>query len=161
MGSVKNSGFCEWFLKKIYVNQDYCIGCGICEVFCTVQHSTSKDLIKAYKKESPKPLSCVRIDKCLPTSFSVQCKHCEDPPCVIACLSGAMTKDEKTGVVIHNPDKCMGCWTCIMVCPFGAIKMDLNRKKVTAKCDLCQGLEIPACVANCPNEALMFKEVVI
>jgi carbon-monoxide dehydrogenase iron sulfur subunit len=27
-----------------------------------------------------------------------------------------------------------------------------------AKCDLCPGLEVPACVANCPNEALVFVE---
>ena len=52
----------------------------------------------------------------------------------------------------------MGCWTCIMVCPYGAIIMD-KEGKVVAKCDLCQGFDEPACVANCPNEALVFKEV--
>jgi len=45
-----------------------------------------------------------------------------------------------------------------MVCPYGAIKMDLERK-VAVKCDLCAGLDVPACVANCPNEALVYKEV--
>jgi carbon-monoxide dehydrogenase iron sulfur subunit len=69
-----------------------------------------------------------------------------------------MTKDPKTGEVKHNKEKCMGCWTCIMVCPYGAIKMD-KENKVVAKCDLCQDLEEPACVANCPNQALEFKEV--
>jgi carbon-monoxide dehydrogenase iron sulfur subunit len=146
-------------LKRIYINQEYCMGCGLCEIYCSLQHSKSKVLIKAYKKENPKPLSCIRIDQCLPISFSVQCRHCEDPPCVIACLSGAMTKDEKSGIVTHDSDKCIGCWTCLMVCPFGAIKMDLNRKKVTAKCDLCQDLENPACVENCPNEVLILEEV--
>jgi len=69
-----------------------------------------------------------------------------------------MTKDSKTGEVTHNKDKCMGCWTCVMVCPYGALVMD-KEGKVVAKCDLCQGIAEPACVANCPNQALVFKEV--
>ena len=75
-----------------------------------------------------------------------------------ACPSGAMTKDEETGLIKHNKDKCRGCWTCVMVCPYGALKMDISGK-VVAKCDLCQELESPACVANCPNRALAVKEV--
>ena len=122
------------------------------------QHSKSKDIVKAYNSEHPKPISRVRREVNKPVSFAIQCRHCEDAPCVTACLSGAMTKDPKTGEVTHNKDKCMGCWTCIMVCPYGAIKMD-KEDKVVAKCDLCQGLAEPACVANCPNQALVFKEV--
>jgi carbon-monoxide dehydrogenase iron sulfur subunit len=45
-----------------------------------------------------------------------------------------------------------------MVCPYGAIKMD-KENKVIAKCDLCQDQKEPACVANCPNQALEFREV--
>ncbi len=45
-----------------------------------------------------------------------------------------------------------------MVCPFGAIISDKKSKKVVAKCDLCEGLEIPACVNHCPNQALIFEE---
>lgn len=135
------------------------MGCGLCEVFCTVEHSKSKDIIKAYKREYPRPLSRVRVEEVKPISFAIQCQHCEDPPCVIACLSGAMRFDEKTGLVMHDANKCMGCWTCIMVCPYGAIIMATSGRKVVAKCDLCPDLDIPACVANCPNEALMYKEV--
>ena len=145
-------------MKRILVKEEVCMGCGLCEVFCIVQHSKSKDLIKAYKKEQPRPLSRVRVEVDRPLSFSVQCRHCEDPPCVIACLSGAMHLDEKTGLVIHDADKCMGCWTCVMVCPYGAIRVDVSGK-VVAKCDLCQGFDVPACVANCPNEALVYQEV--
>lgn len=135
------------------------MGCGLCEVYCTVEHSKSKDIIKAYKREYPRPLSRVRVEEVKPLSFAIQCRHCEDPPCVVACLSGAMRFDEKTGLVMHDANKCMGCWTCIMVCPYGAIIKATSGRKVVAKCDLCPDLEIPACVANCPNEALMYKEV--
>lgn len=145
-------------MKRILVNEEVCIGCGLCEVYCIVQHSKSKDIIKAYKREHPRPLSRVRVEEARPISFAIQCRHCEDPPCVIACLSGAMHLDGEKGFVMHDAEKCMGCWTCIMVCPYGAIVMDVSGRKVVAKCDLCPDLDIPACVANCPNEALKHKE---
>ena len=145
-------------MKRIIAKQENCIGCGLCEVYCTVQHSKSKDIIKAYNQENPKPISRVRLELNKPISFAIQCRHCEDAPCVTACLSGAMQKDQTTGLVTHNKEKCMGCWTCVMVCPYGAIKMD-QQGKVIAKCDMCQDLEEPACVANCPNQALVVKEV--
>ena len=148
-------------MKRIFVKEEFCMGCELCDVYCKVQHSASKDMIKAYKVEQPVPLSRLRVEKDKPVSFSVQCRHCEDSPCVNACLSGARYIDDKTGAVLHNAEKCMGCWTCVMVCPFSAVVMVVNGsgRKVVAKCDLCQGLEEPACVANCPNQALVFKEV--
>jgi len=145
-------------MKRILVREEYCFACRLCEIYCAVQHSRSKDIIKAYMKETPPPLSRVRVEEARPISFAVQCQNCEDPLCVIACLSGALQLDEETGLVKHDVEKCTGCWTCIMVCPYGAIKMDLERK-VAVKCDLCAGLDVPACVANCPNEALVYKEV--
>ena len=143
-------------MKRILVDEEVCMGCGLCEVYCKVEHSKSKDIIKAYKREYPRPLSRVRVEEARPISFAVQCQHCEDPPCVIACLSGAMRLDEETGLVIHDPEKCMGCWTCIMVCPYGALVMG---SKAVAKCDLCPDLDVPACVAGCPNQALVYEEV--
>ena len=136
------------------------MGCELCNVYCKVQHSVTKDLIKAYKKENPEPISRLRVEKSKPVSFPIQCRHCEDPTCVNACLSGAMYVDEKTGIVKHNAEKCMGCWTCVMVCPFGAVIMDPSDHTVK-KCDLCEDLEIPACVANCPNEALLYKGMIL
>ena len=144
--------------KKIVANPNACMGCGLCEVSCTVQHSKSKDIIKTYNKESPRPISRVRLEMSKPVSFAIQCRHCENAPCVQACLTGAMQKDPQTGLVTHNPEKCMGCWTCVMICPFGAIKMD-NQNRIIAKCDRCLELETPACVANCPNGGLEIKEV--
>jgi len=145
-------------MKRIIAEEEICMGCGLCEVYCIVQHSKSKDIIKAYNKETPRPISRVRLEVSKPISFAIQCRHCEDAPCVTACLSGAMTEDEDTGLIKHNKDKCIGCWTCVMTCPYGALKMDISGK-VVAKCDLCQELESPACVTNCPNRALTVKEV--
>ena len=65
--------------------------------------------------------------------------------------------DEVTGTIAVDAEKCIGCWTCIVACPYGALTRDGDRK-VVAKCDLCPGSDIPACVANCPNEALVLVE---
>lgn len=145
-------------MKRIIMREEVCMGCGLCEVHCIVQHSTSKDILKAYLREHPRPFSRVRVEESRPLSFAIQCQHCEDPPCVDACLSGAMQLDEETRLVVHETEKCMGCWTCIAVCPYGAIRMDVAQK-VVVKCDLCPTLDTPACVANCPNEALVYKEM--
>jgi carbon-monoxide dehydrogenase iron sulfur subunit len=61
-------------------------------------------------------------------------------------------------VIELGNEKCIGCWTCILVCPFGAIKQDTKQRK-TVRCDMCQGKDIPVCVANCPNEALVYVEL--
>ena len=55
-----------------------------------------------------------------------------------------------------DPEKCVGCWMCIMVCPIGAIYRD-SEDKAAVKCDLCEGKEIPACVLSCPTNALLYK----
>jgi carbon-monoxide dehydrogenase iron sulfur subunit len=145
-------------MKRIVANEEVCMGCGLCEVACIVQHSKSKDAVKAYLKEKPRQLSRIRVESKRPISFAVQCRHCKDAPCVTACLSGAMHVDLLTGLVTHDKEKCIGCWTCVMVCPYGALKADVSGK-VVAKCDMCLDLDTPACVANCPNAALVLLEV--
>jgi carbon-monoxide dehydrogenase iron sulfur subunit len=148
-------------MRKIVYKEEVCMGCGICEVHCIVEHSKSKDIIKAYKREDQRPLSRIRVEIDRPQTLVVQCKHCKDRPCVIACLSGAMYKDTETGLVAYDADKCVGCWTCIMVCPYGAINVDLANRKAVIKCDQCRRSDLPACVANCPNEALSLQEVML
>lgn len=149
--------FSDLILKRVFAIEEHCIGCRICEVYCVTEHSKSKDIIKAHRKELP-PTSRVRVQENGPLSFAIQCRHCDEPSCVHSCLSGAMSRDPLSGRVNHDKDKCIGCWTCIMVCPVGAIIPDEKSKKVVAKCDLCDGLEIPACVNNCPNQGLIFEE---
>ena len=144
-------------MKKVQVREEVCMGCGLCEVFCQLEHSASKDLLKAFKRESPAP-ALLSVGRRGPVSFAVTCRHCDEPLCVYACLTGALTKDPMSGVVSVDTEKCVGCWTCILACPFGVIRQDKRQGKV-AKCYLCGGEGIPACVANCPNEALLYVEV--
>ena len=141
-------------MKRVYVKEEVCIGCGLCEVYCRVEHSQSKDLIKAFKRETPRPLPRVHVERNVEVSFPIQCRHCAEPWCVYSCLTGAIHKESTGDKVIVDMERCIGCWTCIVACPYGALSRDLNSKTVI-KCDLCPGREIPACVINCPNEALV------
>ncbi|OGO32771.1 MAG: 4Fe-4S ferredoxin [Chloroflexi bacterium RBG_16_56_11] len=144
-------------MKQVYVNEQVCIGCHLCEVYCRLKHSRSKDLVKAHKRESPRPISRVRVDECGTVSLSVRCLHCEDAPCTRACLTGALTRDPQTRLVTVDEERCIACGTCSLVCPLGVPKLDLAQRKMV-KCDLCQDEKIPACVANCPNEALVYAD---
>lgn len=144
-------------MKKIYINEQVCIGCHLCEVYCQAAHSRSKDLVKAFNRETPQPLPSLWVEERKPVCFPVQCRHCADPVCVYACLTGALWRDPDSGIVRVDMDKCIGCWTCILACPFGAIRPETDRGKIV-KCDLCEGRDVPVCVTNCPNEALVYAE---
>ena len=145
-------------MKNIYIKEEVCIGCHLCEVYCQLQHSQSKDLVKAFQRESPRPLPRLRVEENMPVCFSVRCQHCDEPHCIYACLTGALQKEPGSGIVTVDEARCTGCWTCILACPFGAIRQDTQQRKIV-KCDLCLGEAVPVCVANCPNEALVYVEV--
>ncbi len=147
-------------MKRVYAREEFCVGCRLCQVHCVTAHSPYKnDIVKAFKKSNPRPLPRVIVEENRPLSFALQCRHCEEANCTKACITGAMQKDPVTGVVTNDETRCVGCWTCILVCPHGAIVQDERGKKVAAKCDLCSGLkEMPACVQHCPNGALLYKE---
>jgi carbon-monoxide dehydrogenase iron sulfur subunit len=143
---------------RVYVNENVCIGCHLCEVYCQLQHSRSRDLVKAFKRESPHPLPRLRVEEKGSVSLPVRCQHCDEAPCVYACLTGTLHRDVDSGVIIVDEERCIGCWMCMLVCPFGAIRQDTARGKML-KCNLCQGENIPVCVTNCPNDALVYAEV--
>jgi len=146
-------------VKRIVIHEEFCIGCRLCEVHCLVQHSKSRDIIKAFKVEQDRVLPRVTVEESGPISFALQCRQCLEPACLEACVSGAMHRDEETGAVICDESRCVGCWMCIMVCPAGAIRQNLVGHRIASKCDLCIGADEPACVANCPNEALTYEDV--
>ncbi len=152
-------------MKKIKINEKYCMACRLCEISCIVAHSKSKKILKAFKEEPIRALPRVKVYEMGSVSFALQCRHCEpdqkegrEAPCIESCLTGAMRRNKDTGEVEHDSDKCIGCWMCIMVCPYGVILPDTREKKVATKCDLCPDEDVPACVEACPNEALTLEE---
>lgn len=150
-------------MKRIYAIESWCIDCRRCEVACKTFHSKSKVTVKALTIEMPVPQNRVRVEGGKQLSVAVNCRHCADPKCVEGCISGAMTKNPVTGVVSSDPEKCVGCRTCVSMCPFGCVRIeDAEVKAVAYKCDLCgdepgQPGE-PSCVKACPNKALIYVE---
>ena len=103
--------------------------------------------------------------------FTQACMQCDDPVCMIGCPTGAIARDEPTGVVeIHEPI-CVGCGTCANACPYKNIRMvevfdfkgrpyrDVQTGKPISKatkCDMCNSQPSgPACAAACPHDALV------
>jgi len=83
------------------------------------------------------------------------CLQCEKAYCVEVCPTSALTKNDQTGVVDFNKDKCIGCKQCIIACPWGSIKLNCVGKEII-KCDNCDG--DPACVKVCSAKALTFED---
>lgn len=145
-------------MKRIYTLEDVCIGCHLCEVACITEHSQSKDPVRAFLHEPVRPISRCTVEEKDDgvVSFSTTCRHCDEPDCLRACISGAIQKFDN-GVVKVDTEQCVGCWSCVMACPYGAIQRNVAKKKAN-KCDLCPDRKSPACVDACPNRALVYKE---
>jgi Fe-S-cluster-containing dehydrogenase component len=65
--------------------------------------------------------------------FPKSCLHCEDPPCVPVCPTGASYKRKEDGIVLVDYDKCIGCKYCSWACPYGARELD-EQQQVMKKC---------------------------
>lgn len=140
-------------MKRVYVNEKWCLACHLCEYYCTYANSKENNMIKALKNLKINPR--IHIEEHNGISFAVQCRHCEEPLCVKGCISGALSK--KDGVIVIDKDKCVGCYTCILSCPYGAISP--SDSGAVQKCELCvENGGAPACVKGCPNGAIVFEE---
>ena len=109
-------------------------------------------------------------------ALPLMCQHCEEPPCVDVCPTGASFRRED-GIVLVDKHICIGCRYCMMACPFHArsfIHEDLSDQKTHSprgkgtveSCTLCvhrvDERRMPACVEACNNaghEALVFGDL--
>jgi carbon-monoxide dehydrogenase iron sulfur subunit len=150
-------------MKRIFCEIEKCLACRSCELACAAAHTQSKSLSKAIQ-EGDILRSRIHVEAIdekgtlhQVRTIAIQCRYCDDPACAVACISGGIRKDDETGDVIVNLDKCVGCWSCIMVCPIGAITRNGNMHQAL-KCDRCSNLEEPACIIACPTGALVLCE---
>lgn len=144
-------------MKSIFVNVERCVACKSCEIACALNRSSLSKRLPEAISETPSPISRVRVeDTDAEGGFPVQCRHCADAPCLDACPAKALYRDA-TGLVLLSDERCIGCWMCVMVCPFGAPQPFRHYRKMI-KCDQCIGMDAPSCVDSCPTHALLFLD---
>ncbi|MCL2036975.1 MAG: 4Fe-4S binding protein [Oscillospiraceae bacterium] len=146
-------------MKRVYVNEEWCLGCHLCEYYCAFAGSGEKDMARALREIKISPR--IRVEEHNGISFAVNCRHCREPLCVKSCITGALTITDNAVISIDG-ERCVECCTCILSCPFGAISRTPNGGGAIQKCELCVKTEsgIPACVQGCPNGAIVFEDAV-
>ena len=66
-------------MKRVYVNEEWCLGCHLCEYNCAFANSGLEDMTKALKGKKIFPRIHVEGDEGNKITFAVSCRHCEDP----------------------------------------------------------------------------------
>jgi len=145
-------------MNIIGIHMDRCTGCKTCELYCAAERGSAGKTLLAAAQETPAPQPRVRVEGNNDVSVALQCRHCLQAPCLDACLTGALHRDETSGLVIIREERCIGCWTCSAFCPYGVIYPSPERK-IALKCDRCLHREKPVCVDVCPTHALELVEV--
>ncbi len=141
-------------MKRIYVKEQWCLGCHLCEYNCAFANSGKSDMALALKDKKIFPR--IRVEETDQISFALSCRHCREPLCVKSCIAGALSVCD--GVIKIDRSKCVGCHTCVAVCPYGALAV--GEDGVMQKCELCleNTCGQPACVKGCPNGAIVYEE---
>ncbi len=161
------------------IDLNRCVGCYSCAMACKSEHATTRGIWwnKVLARETSE------YPNALLMYVPMACMHCDNPPCVKACPTGASHKRED-GVVVIDSTICIGCRYCMSACPYNArsfyeadetyypgrgpspfeiqgAAQHLNG--TVEKCNLCaelidQGLQ-PACVEVCPAYARFFGDL--
>jgi len=142
-------------MKKLYYDISKCLGCKSCEISCAIAHSKTQNLFSMLKEEILS-LPRKKVYRSKDMNFPVSCRHCEEPKCVDACMAKALEFNKEKGMVICDESRCVGCWMCVMVCPYGAIRPNL-KTKIPVRCDLCKDREEPSCLKVCPTGAIIWQ----
>ena len=139
----------------VVADPNKCTGCRACEVACFATHNANNNVgctVGTVDIPVIPRLYLVKDDViCMP----IQCRHCEDAPCLNTCPVKAISRINNS--VIVDEVKCIGCKTCLLACidgkPVEQRAID-ESNKIAYKCDLCKDKDKLACVNACPNQAL-------
>ncbi len=135
-----------------------CIGCKCCVVACNEQNGNPAEINWRRVGE----IEGGWYPEAWRLHLSMSCNHCLEPSCMHGCPVEAYQKDAHTGLVLHDPQICIGCQYCTWNCSYGVPQFNAERG-VVGKCDMCHGRlaegREPACVAACPEAAIQVEIV--
>jgi molybdopterin-containing oxidoreductase family iron-sulfur binding subunit len=162
-----------------------CLGCHTCSVSCKIANNLPNEIW--YNRVLTIGGECMdTASGTFPNAklefLPVNCQHCENPACVKACPVGATYKRKEDGIVIQDPDKCIGCRYCMVACPYSGVRqfnwkepeyyVDFpvgdkdtvqNQYNTVSKCNFCvhrlaEGKK-PACMELCIGRARYFGDI--
>ncbi len=144
-------------------------GCTDCVTACKTENGWGSTETKSNEQQQAQWIRKVKLtDKQTGhvQSLPLMCQHCEIPPCVDVCPTGASMK-RADGIVLVDKHICIGCRYCMMACPYKArsfIHEPLTDQKphsprgigTVESCTLCVHRVdkdgTPACVEACNAE---------
>ncbi len=138
------------YTRDIIVDASKCTACMECVTAC--------EQTIAPEHKTTEPIARIKIKKAATEDgihLPLLCKNCAEAPCVVACMTACRIRDA-SGWVTTDYDRCVGCWMCVMSCPFGVIET-VHEDKMARKCDGCTSYEIPPCVVVCEPGALQVE----
>ncbi|HTY98543.1 MAG TPA: 4Fe-4S dicluster domain-containing protein [Rhodocyclaceae bacterium] len=157
------------------IDLNTCVGCNACMAACAMENQTPvwKGKWRTYVHDKEIGVT----EQVRRRFFPRLCNHCSNPPCLTVCPTGA-THQRPDGIVLVDPDRCMGCRACAMACPYDAryevtyadieageaFYGELQRQSPSMdKCSFCahrveKGMK-PACVETCVGSARLFGDL--
>lgn len=160
MSIINKKGNKEQNLAMVIIG-DQCIGCDACYVACKTDWDVPA-LKEAYRTQVWEIEDEDQYGNPTISFLPTLCNHCDNAPCVDVCPTGASFQRDEDGIVLVEPDMCIGCKACMIACPYDARYYDEHEKTVD-KCTFClprtsQGLD-PACVTTCVGESRNFGDI--
>ncbi len=158
---------------EIVFHAEQCVGCQACVTACMAQNDIDpkqgekmlcrireQEILKDESQKWEAKLQGNAGEQLLLVWSRETCRHCQEPACANVCPGGGFRKEEETGFVLYDKNRCVSCGQCILACEVGAISFDRNRK--VQKCDGCyervRSGRKPACVEVCAWNALELAE---
>ena len=158
------------------IDLNTCVGCNSCMAACAMENQTPvwKDQWRTWVHDE----EIGTTDDVHRRFFPRLCNHCDNPPCLTVCPTGATYRLDN-GIVMIDPEICMGCRACAMACPYNA-RIEITSADVAIgrefygndyrrdvpsmdKCTFCQHRVVegrkPACVETCVGSARQFGDL--
>lgn len=160
------------------IDTSRCIGCHTCAVACKVANNLpnhiwwNKVVTEGATGDFPNNS---------PIYKTMNCQHCDNPPCMSVCPPGAISKNAGNGVVTLDSDMCLGCQACLHVCPYDALAFNdvepeyyvghalgefdapVHRHNTMGKCTFCSNRlergDKPACMELCVTRARFWGDL--